>query len=262
MPDDALVLLEKGADWNATDDMGRSALHWLCTMPDELDDSHRILFTALAEQAVGLIHRRDKDGFKPFQLAVKNSHIWAADALIKLGADPKEADPDGNTALHHLAAELCGEKAKAGKAAERFRQYLSLDVPIESRNKVGETPLFKFISTSWEGTTKAGHSSSTYAMENDISHRKVFSLFANAGADVFVRNNQGETLLHVTAKRRYKTERIEWDQRMDMLETFQDLMELGLDPRADDGRMRTAIDIAVASGHQFIVDLFREKDKN
>src|SRR5205085_1523483 len=112
MPDAALLLLEKGADANATDDMGRSALHWLCTTPEELDDSAKTIFTAQIERSPSRVHLRDREGFRPLHLAVQHSHIWAADTLINLGEDQKEADPDGNTSLHFVTTQLWGEKTK------------------------------------------------------------------------------------------------------------------------------------------------------
>jgi ankyrin repeat protein len=162
----------------AVDDMRRSALHWLCTMPEELDDAHKSVFTTLVTQAPGLVDLGNRNYILPLQLAFKNYQSWAADTLISLGANLSEADANGNTALHFRAARLSRERERAAIAAERFKHFLTLGIPVESRNKDGETPLFVFISTvnlracPYEGN------------EEDISLRKAFQIFQEAGADM------------------------------------------------------------------------------
>lgn len=44
-----------------------------------------------------------------------------------------------------------------------------------------------------------------------------------------------------------------------MLGIFKELMARGVDPRAEDEKCRTAIDVAVASGNAFLVKLFAVK---
>jgi ankyrin repeat protein len=246
-----MVLLNKGASVDATDDIGRTALHWLCTSPCELEEPQKAVFEAITRRAPHLVHKQDQNGFSPLQLAVRGWHIWAAEALLAVGADAKEQDPDGNTALHFLALQLCGESSQAAKAAERFSRFLELDVPINARNQHGETPLFNFMATSWTQKSK----------EEYVTHRGAFPVFAAAGADVLLRNEAGETLLHIIAKQEHKENYVGWYQRQDMVECFQDLMALGLDPRVEDNKQRTAIDVAVASDNSCIVELFRKDEE-
>jgi ankyrin repeat protein len=262
-PTAALVLIRKGANVNAKDDQGRTALHWICTMQDELDERHRSVVKALVETSPDLVHQQDNEGFKPLHLAVAGSHthVWIIHYLISCGCNPNEPDPAGNTILHYLAPQLLGEKTKALATAERFKHFLSLEVPIDHLNNLGETPLFRFMCKSWNGTTKVGESHPTYAIANDITHAKALPIFLGAGADLQVRNSQGEGLLHVTAKRWRKKEYIEGDQKADMLGIFKELMAKGLDPRAEDAKCRTAIDVAVASLNSFLVDLFGQKER-
>lgn len=263
-PAAGFVLLERQANVKAIDDLGRTALHWMCTLPEALDDAHQSVFTALVDRSPDIIHLKDNEGFTPLQLAIASSHTHdlITSYLISCGSDPKEPDPMGNTVLHYLAPQLLGEKVKALVAADKFKSFLSLGLPIDHRNNLGETPLFLFISTSWAGTRDdtGNHRSPDYAIENDISHVKALHLFLEAGADLHTRNDQGETLLHITAERWQG--RKSWERgadEEDMLEIFEDLMRRGLDPRAEDVKNRTAIDVAVACGNTFLVDLFGPK---
>ncbi|KAH7305401.1 hypothetical protein BKA65DRAFT_486040 [Rhexocercosporidium sp. MPI-PUGE-AT-0058] len=54
---------------------------------------------------------------------------------------------------------------------------------------------------------------------------------------------------------------VEREQREDMLEIFKELMDRGVDPRAEDEQCRTAIDVAVTCGKSFLVELFGPKEK-
>jgi len=262
-PSAALALIRKGADVNAKDELGRTALHWICTMQNELDEPHQAVVKGLIDASPDLVHHRDSEGFKPLHLAAAglHTHAWIIDYFISCGCDPAEPDPAGNTVLHYLAPQLLGEKTKALETAERFKNFLTLGLPIDHRNDLGETPLFRFMCKSWNGTTCSGESHPTYAIANDITHVKALPIFLDAGADLQVRNNQGEGLLHATAKRWRKKKYIEGDQEADMLGIFKELMAKGLDPRAEDSKFRTAIDVAVASQNSFLVDLFGQKER-
>jgi len=96
-------------------------------------------------------------------------------------------------------------------------------------------------------------------MEHDISQIRAFTIFLDAGADLQTSNKEGERLLHVTAKRWWKTKYVERDQRHVILGIFKELVARGLDPRVEDAKFRTAINVAVASGNLFIVALFGQR---
>lgn len=264
LPKDAFMLIERGADVAAEDDMGRTALHWLCTLPEELDEDHQKLVTEIITRCPGLLNKKDNAGFRPFQIMARNPHVhlWLTVYLISWGIDPKEPDPEGNNILHFLAPKLLGEKTKALMAAENFKYLVSEGVPINHRNNVGATPIFNFITHSWEATRgPEGSSNPEWAIANDTSHAKALPLFLDAGVDLQIRNARGENLLHATAERWRTMQYVARDQEKDMLGIFKELMARGVDPRAEDERCRTAIDVAVASENGFLVDLFGVKGR-
>lgn len=91
-------------------------------------------------------------------------------------------------------------------------------------------------------------------------------IFLKAGANLQMRSNHGETLLHLVAAQRWPQKRAgRWtlgeSQQADMLQTFKALMERGLDPRAEDAKGRSSIDIAVACGNTFLLKLFGPEDR-
>ncbi|KAF4464176.1 ankyrin repeat-containing [Fusarium albosuccineum] len=245
-----LGLLKLGAAVDAVDDEGRTALHWLVTMAAEFDEKRKTAFNALLEADSSLINARDNKGFKPIHLALKSRQTWVVQRLIEAGADIKEADPLGNNALHCYAPGLVGEKNSAADTAEDFKWLFTHDMDINARNTAGETPLFAFISAGWKDTG--------LLKEDSAFHAEYLGLFTDAGADIKTANNNGTTLLHVVAGTRFR--RYSYLEE-DNVDTFKKLLELGADPRAEDDKMRSAIDCAVAREKMGITQLFKGEGK-
>ncbi|KAJ4354592.1 uncharacterized protein N0V89_006329 [Didymosphaeria variabile] len=260
-PKMAKMLIEK-SDPCAIDNEGRTALHWLCTLPLEFDSASRDVFNLLTERAPSLIHLHDLNGCTPFSLAVTANQTWAIDTLLTLGVHPTSADPDGNTALHILAPRMFGQKPDADAASQRFTHFLSLGANINARNKVGSTPLSLFISKSYVPAFDSGGRQlpSTYKFETHSTHTSYLPIFLSAGADLFTVNDKGEGLLHLTASRA-DSSGYNSDHKHEITATFKALLEKGLDPRLEDGECRTSIDVAIARGNKDIVALFRDDDK-
>lgn len=269
MTDVVHALLESGADPLVVDDEERTPLHWFCTFSEEFDEMCHKAFVALVRQGPAAIHAVDKHGRKPIHLALeayggRSQHsLSAVQHLLSVGADPADPDPvTGNSALHFIAPRLGGEAASAAAAAVLFRE-LAARVDINGRNAAGETPVFSFAAAGWlfmhDPVRKVSHP--THGLTHDITHAKGLDIFTDLGANLTVVNARKQTLLHVTAGRELPDRNTEWDQRRDIEGAFKRLMELGVDPRAEDDELRTAIDVAVARQLSEIVRLFSDEGK-
>lgn len=138
-----------------------------------------------------MFHQKNAKGYKPLHYAIQGRRKWSCQLLLDAGADPLEPDPEGNTPLHHLAAARFTPEA-ANDWVPFFQKFLDLGVDINARKNRGETALFKYFEAEcpnfWRHCT---------------AHRDHFGPFAAAGADIFATNDEGETLLHVMARRVY-----------------------------------------------------------
>lgn len=84
------------------------------------------------------------------------------------------------------------------------------------------------------------------------------AFYEEAGADFMVRNNAGETLLHILASSSFQGSHGGRSKDDITIARFKFLVAKGLDPLAEDGRQRTAIDIAVACDNKGFLDFFKK----
>jgi hypothetical protein len=84
------------------------------------------------------------------------------------------------------------------------------------------------------------------------------AFYEEAGADFMVRNNAGETLLHILASSSFQGSHGGRSKDDIIIARFKFLVAKGLDPLAEDGRQRTAIDIAVACDNKGFLDFFKK----
>ena len=122
------LLLEGGADPNRIDSRGESPLYLAAT--NMHTDACNLLLTHGAPPDYG----RTTDGESPLMGALKSGadkaqKIAVVQALLAGGADPLQADADGNTPLHYAPAELVPTLLAAG-------------ANVQARNYMGRTPLF------------------------------------------------------------------------------------------------------------------------
>jgi ankyrin repeat protein len=92
-----------------------------------------------------------------------------------------------------------------------------------------------------ETTVETGHSE---------HYDKLFP--KDSGADVFAVNNDGESMLHIVARR--PSVGYDYDRLL-----FESLMRKGLDPLKEDARGRSPLDVASACGKEEIVRSFKRK---
>lgn len=91
--DNVRFLLSRGADPNATDHSGRSALWRAVVM-----ETNSGYITLLAEHGAN-VNAQDSDGRTPLMYASDLCRYWHIQALLAAGADPTIADKKGRTAL-------------------------------------------------------------------------------------------------------------------------------------------------------------------
>ena len=134
-----------------------------------------------------------------------------------------------------------------------MKAFIAAGVSPNARNLAGNTPLFPFILSStplhsWSDGTP------TY-------HRDSVNLLIDAGCDVFATNNKGEGLLHYAARMdQGDTMGYGESRKKEIVDTFQMLMERGLDPRMEDVEGKTPLDIAAACENKGILKLFEREE--
>lgn len=167
-------------------------------------------------------------------------------ALLEMGADLLQPEPDGVTALHRIAAQcLLRHKQQLkfylqeNQPPEYFEeclslwnQTISLGVDINSRDSNGVSPLFVYLDKC-----------------NTADFLESYELLLST-ADLQIRNNDGETALHIISKRDGGDGEIH-------IKLFEYMVARGLDPLAEDNRGRTSLDVAAACGKEGILDLFQ-----
>jgi ankyrin repeat protein len=93
------TLLDRGADVNATEGDGSTALHWAA----QIDDLEMIELLLDAGAAVDAANRFN---VRPLELASNNGNAPAVERLLQAGADPNAASREGQTPL--MSAALNG----------------------------------------------------------------------------------------------------------------------------------------------------------
>ncbi|KAI0199498.1 ankyrin repeat-containing domain protein [Astrocystis sublimbata] len=231
-------LLSLGADPFAKDNQGRNALHTMFNgvyLNGDME-GHSITDSLpyMANTYPTLVNQKDNLGNTPLHLACHfatgiTGSTEPAMLLLEAGADPLLLDPEGNSGLHILAARLDRDGVYP-----LFRTLLGRGCDVNGRNKRGETPIFAYYAFD--------HLDPKYAEESLIEDVK--EMWDAAGADFGVCDYKGRGLLHVAADRN--------------LGGFVELLRVkGLDPKAEDGDRRTAVDVAAACANEGVLELFR-----
>ena len=101
------VLLQQGADVNAAQSDGLTALHWAA-----LNNNREIVDLLLYAGATIKPHTR-VGGYTPLHLAARSGHAEIARALLEAGADADEWTSTGVTAAHFAAQANSGETLRA-----------------------------------------------------------------------------------------------------------------------------------------------------
>jgi ankyrin repeat protein len=259
----SIELIRGGADVHAVDNTGSTTLHYAIKSSlfttVELLLQHGVSTTA-----------KDKSGFSPLSYALlaggaeddpydhSTFSFQVVTDLLDAGADPLEIGPSGKTALHRLAPLLMRTSSIDGKDltidypsppdrdyfaeySKLYNRFVDAGCDRNARNDDGNTPLFPYVA---EVKTYCELSPINPPDPKDM--RKMF-----AQHDIFAVNNAGDTLLHVVAAREKG-----YESQNDGLEVFKLLVELGLDPRRENKKGVTSLDVAAACGNEEILGLF------
>ncbi|EED14566.1 ankyrin repeat-containing protein, putative [Talaromyces stipitatus ATCC 10500] len=263
-------LLARGADFTARDQEGRTIVHNL--MKHEPEETTYECLKALFNQYPNLVHMPDKAGDTPLHYVLKSQEPHLSDyfdresergcrrdidLLLEQGADPLQPDSNGNTALHFFALRPLRFKS-------RIEQFQSLGVDINARNKAGNSPIFEYIA---RGQLRAGGPYGYIHNRELENHDDVHYLryFKQVGVDFFARDNAGSSLLHVLARRKLNSSRfVHFEEERtvpikNLVNWFEFLTGIGLDPMLEDAQQRTCLDVASACGNEHILKLFQQK---
>lgn len=247
-----LVLYNRGVDLLAVDYDGNNALHLLLTSSRHNTKDFEKAFDTFVQSAPSLVNQKNSNGYTPLHVALGKHLMWIVERLMDAGAGT-EADPLGNTPLHHIAhaAFHCNNPQDPTSRSKWYlwlKKFLDLGLPINEKNHLGETLLFNYFAK--------GPTCSTIQQQKEI-----FVSFLKADADLLTINNEGETLMHAVAKR---MQHRAINNRVNGLRirapAFAFLMSMGLDPMAEDKSQRTALDVAAAVGNDAVLALFK-RDK-
>ena len=126
-------LASNGADVNAGDAVGRSAIHHVADSFDEhaTTDIVNILAVRGAHLNAG-----DQKGITALHIAAKSGRYKTVLALLKRGADPTLVDMDGRTALH---------AAQSSQSPETTQFLIKYGACVDAKDANGDTPLSRAV---------------------------------------------------------------------------------------------------------------------
>jgi ankyrin repeat protein len=229
-------LLDSGAEVSAVDEKGRNALHYLAPRLEGQTSKRLALIRRILSLSPQLANQPDNTGLTPLHYTAQRRIMPPINELLTAGADPLLPDNDGNIILH-LFANYGWDSSTQSELRALFSKVLPVDPSaINCRNTLGETPVFSYI--------KSGSMRSVESIK----------LFTDSEADLNIRNNSGETLLHILAKGDGEGSRSHVN--LPFQDMFQYLMDRGVDPMVEDEQNRTAVDVAATVGSTAILKLF------
>jgi len=252
-----LRILDYGADATLVDNDGKTPLHHLLDNPGMPDD---VLIQFInREEVAPTLSSKDKDGYSPFHYSLRILRPAVCEVLLSKGSSILDPDPNGLTALHYIASQWYASRRSLNsigglpqdlpsdhfdRCLALWQRFIAERGSINARDNAGNTPLHAYLLS----PVTDDHTKSTYKCHLE----RYDALFPpDSGVDIFAMNHEGETALHMIARREGHA-REGHDMRL-----FEAMMGRGLDPTKEDYRARSALDVASACGKDDIVALLR-----
>ena len=202
------LLLEQGADVNALKEYGGTALH------EAAEEGHESIVALLLEQGADVNALKEYGGTALHEAALRG-HTGVVTLLLEQGVDVNALDEKGRTALHGAARgghesivalllEKGARPVQSESMDEDFARFLTeakivsgtLDVEvvkqIDAFLKSGANPNVTFDRGAVDDMTPL-------RLSVVHGHTDLVRLLLQAGADVNVQNEYGETVLHQAA---------------------------------------------------------------
>ncbi|KAK3987097.1 ankyrin-2 [Cladorrhinum sp. PSN332] len=286
----------QSADATLIDNNGKTALHHLLCNPN-MPESFVLDFASHPLVAPTLLVR-DNLGFSPLQYALRLLRPKVCSFLISNGANILEADPDGMTVLHRIAAQ-CIPKSMAKESMSLWNGFLAAGGDINAADKNGNTPLLTYLSSQAGLLPRGAYNSDqkpflkwSHPSTSTVEPAKEYDaqiipahvafypdLFGDdKSVDMHARNAEGETVLHLIAWRYERNctpawyEESEWqvyyagekEKRKEELERYdaalvEMMLKRGVDPLVEDGKGKTVGDVASACGREEILEVLRRQ---
>ncbi|KAL8656814.1 MAG: hypothetical protein Q9226_002552 [Calogaya cf. arnoldii] len=248
-PEEALQrMIQAGANPLAVDNSGKTALHHAASL--KFGDHSEVADFLLSQNIP--VDALDTTCRTALHYAVEKGQFMSPEMvrhLLEAGADAAIPFPDASSRslLHILLPNLAeaGENYNEPPSTWRplIERFVAAGLDKEARDSNGNTPIFGYVAkqpTYDDEYPQANRHPDLEEQRRDLQDYNIDT-----------KNNAGEGLLHVVAKRRSDV-----GQMRDTKNMFKLLLELGLNPEDEDGSQRTPLDVAAACGNTGILDLF------